>query len=786
MLQQGFSRVPPKPGVIFPHELYVMHKATLLDVISVSYACESDYGGVKSLISGLTVTEAVLEDFSHFLAQHRDPVSHGALPLYFFIAKCLTQLIGIVVVRTECEIEYIRARYNIEEFIYFNYHRQHEHGHLNFCIINPIFQRHTKFILKEVLRQSQKTCLYYPLYPSNSAKSDTSHLALSAINAMIPVRPRRQIQYALDRLSENAPSSKITTKQEPCVLYHFNRKLTLEPKIAVNNRIVLVGASDVALTFLQFLLYNSSHLIFNNLTLLSKNGLPHHEDETLLDSECLQPYELIETSLSSVVNIIHGAITHIDRDNKTIRTQNNDVIFYDNLLLCCGEQFQLPNTCEVNNPVYTCNDPCDLKHLKKCLAALVNKEVNIVVYGNTVESYAMVNFAVSQGISAERIYFVQPPHLYSLNPFNNKYILEKMTEIFAQENVNVIKGCIKEFICLETDDNDWNVLLECGDGDEKEEISIAYSLLLYLHEKDVDSSAFKAMNDACLVYDGRLVIDRDFHTNDSSIFAAGPLTKFSRRYYCDPWRLKCYNSREVGEHLAIEVLKMFDPLQAEASEVQDQNLIPTFSNPKVIHAILPGDSCYLDIFTPIPDELKSEEKRKFSSKRELITTSDASGYFRIILDENGYIVHLTCLAKTKFEIENIIALFGMHEKLLNNLLARYKSRKIPDFYNFFRESSLVAVFHDRFEDFKLELQQILATQPLNSETEETFQDKVHEVLKKDWRLTDLQLNELKQIYTSSETRDSIRKHLMNYLNYNFYHIPMYAKGNHGMNPNLVV
>jgi len=53
------------------------------------------------------------------------------------------------------------------------------------------------------------------------------------------------------------------------------------------------------------------------------------------------------------------------------------------------------------------------------------------------------------------------------------------------------------------------------------------------------------MNDACLVYDGRLVIDESFHTNDVAIRAAGPLTKFQRRYYTQLTHAD-FSSKEIG------------------------------------------------------------------------------------------------------------------------------------------------------------------------------------------------------------------------------------------------
>ena len=54
------------------------------------------------------------------------------------------------------------------------------------------------------------------------------------------------------------------------------------------------------------------------------------------------------------------------------------------------------------------------------------------------------------------------------------------------------------------------------------------------------------MNDACLVYDGKLVIDATFHTNDVAVRAAGPFTKFQRSYHADDWTHEKFNAKEIG------------------------------------------------------------------------------------------------------------------------------------------------------------------------------------------------------------------------------------------------
>ena len=108
-------------------------------------------------------------------------------------------------------------------------------------------------------------------------------------------------------------------------------------------------------------------------------------------------------------------------------------------------------------------------------------------------------------------------------------------------------------------------------------------VFLNLSTKGVDYDAFKTINDACLVYDGRLVIDTTFHTNDSTIRAAGPMTKFARRYHADQWSHGHFNSKEVGQELATVLLPFFDPTLEFISEppTDVDRLIPLYSQAKI-------------------------------------------------------------------------------------------------------------------------------------------------------------------------------------------------------------
>lgn len=63
------------------------------------------------------------------------------------------------------DIQFIRANFDIERFMYFSHQQREEHGRLSHILLNPVFQHHAKYILKEVLRLAQKSCLYFLLHP---------------------------------------------------------------------------------------------------------------------------------------------------------------------------------------------------------------------------------------------------------------------------------------------------------------------------------------------------------------------------------------------------------------------------------------------------------------------------------------------------------------------------------------------------------------------------------------------------------------------------------------------
>ncbi|KAM6355899.1 LOW QUALITY PROTEIN: cilia- and flagella-associated protein 61 [Podargus strigoides] len=738
-LIQSFVRVVPLCTSKLGHELYVFHRAGLLKSFNVRRATTNDLPGVKMLIKTLSLNASILNDLKIFTLARRD--SDGT-PVQAFIADILDQIVGISVIRDETDIEYIRSHYNIEDFIHFNHHQPEEHGHLYHFVLNPVFHHYTKYFLKEILRLAHKSSLYYPIYPQyveGKFQNPCAHSLTSALHYMVPVRPRRQIVYPLEELGINAPSEQVS-KDQPCYsLNHINRKLVLKSKVSINTRIVVVGASDVGISFLETLIF-CPHLKFNNLTLVSIHGLPGKDllgskhRRFLINSHCFNDEDYAQMSLCSWVNIVVGKMTGINRAAKYVVVSKEKEVPYDYLVLCTGQKYQvlsptgadiskLPTnreviskwpqryTGKVPSNHFTLNDNQDcLKAMHWLKENLVNAEGNVIVYGNTIDIYTTVETLLSLGINGSRIHLVQPPLSSNVTCLNNNEIESAVQEALSKAGVSVYY----DSILAQWNKGDDPDLITCAAfTTNTKPFKLQCSAFFSFAYRTVDYETFKAINDACLVFDGRLVINTEFCTNDIRIRAAGPLTKYSRRYYAGEWTHSNFNSKEIGFELATSMLNLLDPIPKPSSKPLEgsDRLIPMYKGCKIKGGVLPGGYNYLHISKPqIPIRLDLE-LALCDHGTEIITGEARHGnYFRVYINEYSMVDSITCFSKERFPVSNYICLYGQHERLLNDLLYRWNEGQITDLYSYFREAWSMAIYHDQFIDLKKELRQILMSE----------------------------------------------------------------------------
>ncbi|XP_033640473.1 cilia- and flagella-associated protein 61-like [Asterias rubens] len=802
-LLQSFVRVTPKCPSILAQELYVFNRCGLLQSFEVRPACTTDEQGVQDLIQHVDNKEGLMTDLRQFNKARRDP---DGTPIQAFVATCLNQVVGVAITRQEEDIEYIRSHYNIEDFIYFNHHRRDEHGHLHHLALNPIFQHQTKHLMKEVLRQAHFTCLYYPVYPPYASEEvRKKHSLVTSLNYMVPVRGRRQIIYPVDQLKGNAPSERILKEKEKYALSHMNRKLTLEPKVTINARVVVVGASDIGMAFLETLAF-CPHLRFNNLVLIAPNGLPGElapdavRAKFLSMSHCYTQDQLSQVSLRSWVNVVQAKMVAINRGSKYVKVAGGARVPYDHLILCTGQQYQTscPTGAEVSTKlvtnaslpqspnsyykgrvpknVFTVNDEYDACRVVKWINKyFLNSEGKAIIYGSSLDAYSAVQSLLDIGLPGSRICFIKPPLKYSVTCFNNAKVEEMVHEAIAAEGVQMFEG----YYLAQWNDGKGGEELYCASFTcDTKPLKLECSAFFCFNNKAVDYDTFKAINDSCLVFDGKLVIDANFHTNDLAIRGAGPLTKFQRKYHADQWSHANFNSKEVGSALASTMLRLFDPtLETDTSPpIEPVPLIPIYLEAKVKGADLPGGLRYLHFGKPSLDTPLEADMAQLDYGRVLLTgdkEGSSQDYFRLHINQYSNIQTVTCLSRKSVDTSNLLCLYNLHERFLNNLVSRFDEGLITDLYSFFRETWSLAVFHDRFLDFRQEIRELLVQRPAVNVA--ALEEKVRQLIDQDLQLEKKERKYLEEEFETSGNKRSLETRLLSFLSYNYYHLPMYAK-----------
>ncbi|CAH8494803.1 unnamed protein product [Heterobilharzia americana] len=401
----------------------------------------------------------------------------------------------------------------------------------------------------------------------------------------------------------------------------------------------------------------------------------------------------------------------------------------------------------------------------------------IIVYGYTMDAYTCITGLLNAGVSGKCIIMIQPPRMKNYpSAFDSLLTEQKVHE--HMQNLKIRFGY--DFV-LDYWNNGDAVSMSCNIETvtfslSGKQLTIPCLGLFCFHMRTVDMDIFNALNDSCLVFDSRLVIDTNFHTNDPSIRAAGPITKFERIYYDDFWRHEIAHSQEVGQHLGTQLLDLFDPnIEKLKKPPQDDLLIlPTYEKPKVIGASLPGNLNYLHYSKPCLWEPLEIRMRSPDFGRLLVTGEDSKEhrYFSIHINKYNLIQGLTCLSAKEFPAENYIRLYNVHEYLLKHLVSRFDEGLISDFYAYLDDIWTLAVYHDRFSEFKSEIRRLTSACSLT--ISESLATKVESIIAEKDEVPVNDFQELKLLYDNKYKKE-VEQRFIKFITHNYNLLPMYAK-----------
>ncbi|XP_026330935.1 cilia- and flagella-associated protein 61 [Hyposmocoma kahamanoa] len=221
-----------------------------------------------------------------------------------------------------------------------------------------------------------------------------------------------------------------------------------------------------------------------------------------------------------------------------------------------------------------------------------------------------------------------------------------------------------------------------------------------------------------LAYDGGLLIDHQFRTNNPSIYAAGTVTRYYRRYFADDKRQSYYDSYEVGARLGEQIRDQLDPMlrakvshrrksTAEANESSSKSSkstldseenwkLPELKLPKSWCCVFPGELNYLEIRPP---------GMKFPSYyvqslhfNGFVMETFKHGYFKLHMNREYVVDGITCLTPEPYALMNFRSLYGLSGVVLNYVHLRFNAQKIDDFFEFFTEPWAAFLYNERVSD----------------------------------------------------------------------------------------
>lgn len=226
--------------------------------------------------------------------------------------------------------------------------------------------------------------------------------------------------------------------------------------------------------------------------------------------------------------------------------------------------------------------------------------------------------------------------------------------------------------------------------------------------RDVDNDVFSSIHNNGLVYNGRLIVDKDFRTTDHSIFAAGSLCEFSGRYAAlsqgRSLRMDRYNGREMGSRLARSVFDLYDPQMQSDKQFKPQDELPLFYIPSGLGAVLPNNLIYYNINTTNPISNQPEHKNREDLVCDNLDIETGKGHWiKFAFNSIGLIDSVTYMGSEEVVLQSLWSFVGLHENYLNSLTSRYPAGIIPNVVEFLSENWAIALYHEWFGDFCLRM-----------------------------------------------------------------------------------
>ncbi|XP_017777395.1 PREDICTED: cilia- and flagella-associated protein 61-like [Nicrophorus vespilloides] len=784
-LLKFFTRVTPKNKCLHPHELYIVHKS-ISNPLHVKEATINDIETVSKFCSYIKKPGDMMETFLRYL---EEPKSTGRTFLLYSGEKSAS-LVGVSIVNEIEDLNSLIAKYAIGVFTEIQRDKVENIGVIEFNVMSPLFRIHSKYFLRDTHRLSGYDTLFYAMN-----RFDGTH------HRNRPIPSCLMDLYLVPAMNMTGG---LSYPEEPFALYLSTTRLTSIRRYEINNRIVIVGSGYTGIAFMKGLLLTKNlqnQAIFNNVTLIAIQGLCHnkplHNIRNIMQIKTsIIDYDYIEKlNLRAYVNIITGVVTGINRQEKTVMINKSFSIPYDMLFLMCGNQYIVPNfhqrrSSMINAPenLFTINSESDATNALTKLYELSQNyrgKYTVMVYGHNLECYCCVAALIEFGVPPMYITLVEPAKDKGKEHdfiFQDDEIYEKVMKTIGELGINYLPNYKMIEWGLAQDDKQIMVMLES----QLRYLEIECLAVFLYNDKSINMQTYEAIVQSGLVFDGKLVIGPHCNTNDPYIYAAGSVTKYSRRYYANHLLHRYFNSEEIGLTLGKKIRSELIPFNEDTSSIQfteqcwnkGTNLVPIFEQPLMQYCQLPGNMYYLHIYKPgivVPLEAAMCDN---DYGTVLVTgmckNLATQGYFRIQLNPSNVIHTITCLSLQSFSYKKLLLLWGKHEAVLNKLVKRFELSYVPDLFEYFDKPWASALFHDDFPYLEEDIMRMLSSKSIMPGAS-PIEDLVRLFNENGYKpLSTQEMDVLLDKFKDSPYEELIVEKLLDFLGNNLKSLPMYA------------
>jgi hypothetical protein len=499
-------------------------------------------------------------------------------------------------------------------------------------------------------------------------------------------------------------------------------------------------------------------------------------------SGCLSPKDVDFPLLNELwaqgyqhrVNVLRGHLTDIDREHRAVVVSDELVLEYDFLLLSSptvdhsarriASLAQVhPAKCADAGIFGLGNPAADLLATQWAQRRTANKNDPIVISGGAVRCLAAAEGLIRAGIPASKIICVTQDYDSQLAGLGDQTPLSRLvadtlantktglraflwrcevSEVILSRNGFIQAVDIRALDAAEpTEETKSSPIRRVSGQTPAMAAAIPRMMMqkepcagLFLCDADEDMvscerDVFAAINDCGLVFDGGVIVDLGFRTVDPHIYAACDFAKFSR-VYRNELPLRRYNPREVGMHVALQLLYAhFYPNLAKLSPSQVQQSLrgttpsqfvgvatagPTpqlpgkrsvsttpnvrFSLGRATYGFLAGDLFFFRCALPsladlgaidvLTDNLAPHIQRFGRPPPQHLTNLKISGL--------GVVSEVVYVGMEPVEYRNLSQIVGKHEAYLNAAVHAHEKGNVPDWIDFFRDTWATAVYLDSF------------------------------------------------------------------------------------------